>query len=148
MSEPASESRRQPAASEGRDHPASEGRDRGTASERPDLASVLRFATELIAWIATPWALVGHSVALAVVSVVLLIGLPTVFGTPGDKPGSPMIAVPGLGTVALVVLQLVAAVVAGWAVWPTAAAVPVTLLAAATVVTELPRWRRLVVGVA
>ncbi|MHA6763237.1 hypothetical protein [Streptacidiphilus sp. PAMC 29251] len=114
-----------------------------TSSERPDIASVLRFSTELIAWVATPWALAEHSIVLAVLSVLLLIGLPTLFGTPGDKPGRPPVAVPGIVTIALVLLQLVAAVVAAWAVWPTAAAVAVSLLAGATVVTELPRWRRL-----
>ncbi|MFI6366095.1 hypothetical protein ACIBG0_25445 [Nocardia sp. NPDC050630] len=115
-------------------------------SESPNLtgqgrvASVLRFATELIAWIATPWALAGHSVVLAVFSVVALIGLPTVFATPGDKK-QVLVAVPGWGTIALVVLQLVAAVVAAWVVWPVWLAVPVSVLAVLTVLMELPRWR-------
>lgn len=111
---------------------------------RPDLPSALRFLTELVAWVATPWALAPHSVVLAVASVVLLIGLPTVFATPGDKR-QVIVPVPGLVTVALVLLQLVAAVLAAWVAWPrpVAVAVAVTVLAAATVVTELPRWRRL-----
>lgn len=79
---------------------------------------------------------------LAVLSVVLLIGLPTVFGTPGDKK-QVIVAVPGAGTVALVALQLAAAVVSSWAAWPAPVAAPVTVLAAACAVTELPRWRRL-----
>jgi hypothetical protein len=108
---------------------------------RPDLASVLRFLTELVAWVATPWALAPHSVLLAVASVVVLIGLPTVLATPGDKKQVP-VPVPGLVTVGLVLLQLVAAVVASWAAWPRPVAVPVTVLALAAVVTELPRWRR------
>ncbi|MFE0511764.1 hypothetical protein [Streptomyces sp. NPDC058964] len=112
--------------------------------ERPDdrLASALRFATELVAWVATPWALAGYSRPLAVLSVVLLIGLPTVFATPGDK-ASVIVAVPGPVTVALVLLQLVAAVVSAWFVLPAWAAVLVSLLAAATLVTEQPRRRRL-----
>lgn len=109
---------------------------------RPDLPSALRFLTELVAWVATPWALAPHSVVLAVASVVLLIGLPTVFATPGDKR-QVIVPVPGLVTVALVLLQLVAAVLAAWAAWPRPVAVAVTVLAAATVVTELPRCRRL-----
>ncbi|MGH1553345.1 hypothetical protein ACRAWF_19455 [Streptomyces sp. L7] len=32
-----------------------------------------------------PWALAGHSRVLAVLSLVVLIGLPAVFATPGDK---------------------------------------------------------------
>ena len=117
--------------------------EQAAGSDRPDRASVLRFGTELVAWVATPWALAGHSVLLAVVSVLLLIGLPTVFGTPGDKNGPAVVPVPGVVTILLVVLQLVAAVLSAWTVWPPAAAGAVSLLAAATVVTELPRWRRL-----
>ncbi|MFE9690300.1 hypothetical protein [Micromonospora sp. NPDC005806] len=109
---------------------------------RPDLASGLRFLTELIAWVATPWALAPHSVALAAVSVVVLIGLPTVFATPGDKK-QVIVPVPGLATIALVLLQLVAAAVSAWAAWPRPVAVAVTALTLVTLVTELPRWRRL-----
>ena len=117
-----------------------------SVSESPNLtgqgriASVLRFATELIAWIATPWALAGHSVVLAVLSVVVLIGLPTVFATPGDKK-QVLVAVPGWGTIALIVLQLVAAVVAAWVAWPVWLAVLVGVLAVLTVIAEMPRWR-------
>ncbi|WP_330298281.1 hypothetical protein [Streptomyces sp. NBC_00503] len=109
---------------------------------KADLASVLRFATELCAWVATPWALAGWSVAAAVAGVVLLIGLPTVFATPGDK-AQVMVPVPGAVTIALVLLQLAAAVAASWAAWPLWAAAAVTVLAAACLVTERPRWRRL-----
>ncbi|SEK85266.1 hypothetical protein [Nonomuraea pusilla] len=113
-----------------------------SSNDRPDdrVPSVFRFATELVAWVATPWALAPHSVALAVLSVVVLIGLPTVFATPGDKRNV-LVAVPGYVTIALVVLQLVAAVAASWAAWPTAAAVAVSVLAAVSAVLELPRWR-------
>ncbi|MGQ4375697.1 hypothetical protein ACN6K9_005112 [Streptomyces sp. SAS_267] len=110
------------------------------ASGRPDdrLPSVFRFATEIVAWVATPWALADRSWLLAVASVVLLIGLPTVFATPGDK-SNVLVPVPGWVTVVLVLLQLVAAVVFSWLAWPAWAAVPVTVLAAATCVTERGR---------
>ncbi|TDW89363.1 hypothetical protein EV137_3157 [Kribbella pratensis] len=113
-----------------------------TTRTAPDsrLASVLRFATELIAWVGTPWAIAPHSVLLAIVSVVVLIGLPTVFQTRGDKPHV-VVPVPGFVTVLLVLLQLVAAVVAAWFAWPTAVALVVSVLAAGCVVTEQPRWR-------
>lgn len=104
------------------------------------LPSVLRFATELVAWVATPWWLSGTSWLLAVASLVVLIGLPTVFSTRGDK-AQVMVAVPGWATIGLVLLQLVAAVVSAWALWPVWAAVAVSVLAAATLVTEQPRWR-------
>lgn len=106
------------------------------------VASALRFIVELIAWVATPWALASHSVVLAVVSVVVLIGLPTIFATPGDK-ARVIVPVPGWGTILLVVLQLAAAAVAAWFAWPVGVAIVVWVLVAACVVTELPRWRRL-----
>ncbi|MEV6294075.1 hypothetical protein ACWET9_17950 [Streptomyces sp. NPDC004059] len=110
--------------------------------ERPDdrRASALRFATELVAWVATPWALSGYSWPLAVLALVVLIGLPTVFSTPGDK-ATVIVPVPGGVTILFVLLHLVAAVVSAWWLWPAWAAVPVTLLAGATLVTERPRWR-------
>jgi hypothetical protein len=61
----------------------------------------MRFATELVAWVATPWALASHAWLLPVLSVVVLIGLPTLFSTPGDK-ANVIIAVPGWATIALV----------------------------------------------
>lgn len=119
----------------------------GTTVERPDdrRASVLRFATELVAWIATPWALWPHSWMLAVLAVLVLIGLPTVFSTPGDK-ANVIVPVPGPVTILLVLLQLAAALVSAWWTWPVWAAVLVSLLAAATLVTERPRWRWLLAG--
>ncbi|WP_435856291.1 hypothetical protein [Streptomyces longwoodensis] len=119
--------------------------DGATTLSRPDdrAASVLRFATELVAWVATPWALASHSWLLAALCVLALIGLPTLFSTPGDK-ANVIIAVPGWVTILLVLLQLVAAVVSSWLAWPSWAAFPVLLLAAATLVTERRRWRWLV----
>ena len=112
----------------------------GMSPNRPGLASALRFATELVAWVATPWALAGVSPVLSVASGVILIGLPAVFATPGDK-ARVMVASPGYVTVALVVLQIVAAVTSAWLAWPPAVAVAVCVLAAASVVAEVPRWR-------
>src|SRR3954452_16965761 len=91
-----------------------------TTPGRPDdrAASALRFATELVAWVATPWALAGHSWLLAVLSVVVLVGLPTCFSTPCDK-AKVLVAVPGRVTILLVLLQLVAAVVGSWIACPT-----------------------------
>ncbi|WP_354640208.1 hypothetical protein [Kitasatospora camelliae] len=106
------------------------------------LPDVLRFLTELIAWIAAPWALAGYSLLLSALALLLLVGLPTVLATPGDKK-QVIVPVPGAVTIALVLMQIAAAVLAAWAVWPTWAAVAVSVLAAACTVTELPRWRRL-----
>lgn len=110
--------------------------------DRPDdrLPSALRFTTELVAWVATPWALFAYSWPLAVLAVVLLIGLPTLFSTPGDK-AQVIVPVPGAVTILLVLLQLTAAVVSAWLAWPVWAAVPVTVLAVATLGTERRRWQ-------
>ncbi|NEA23010.1 hypothetical protein [Actinomadura bangladeshensis] len=112
----------------------------GGAAPDGRTASVLRFLAELTAWIATPWALAPHSVPLAAASVAVLIGLPTVFSTPGDKART-VVAVPGIVTIALVLLQLAAAVAASWTAWPMPVAIGVTALCLAVVVLERPRWR-------
>ncbi|OIJ92648.1 hypothetical protein BIV23_38335 [Streptomyces monashensis] len=116
-------------------------------SARPDdrTASVVRFAVEVVAWVATPWALADQSWLLAALSVVLLIGLPTCFSTPGDK-ANVIIAVPGWVTILLVLLQLAAAVASSWLAWPAWAAGLVTLTAVITLVTERRRWRWLASG--
>lgn len=110
--------------------------------ERLDRSSVFRFASEIVAWVATPWALAAHSPVLAGVALLLLIGLPAVFVTPGDK-AKVVVAVPGYVTVGLVVVQLLAAVLAAWAAWPLPVALLVWALVLAAVYFELPRWRRL-----
>ncbi|MDI2130630.1 hypothetical protein [Yinghuangia seranimata] len=109
---------------------------------KPDdkLPSVFRFATELVAWVATPWALERHSVLLAVLALVLLIGVPTVFSTPGDKQ-QVIVPVPGYVTIAIVVVHMAAAVAAAWVLWPVWAVAVVGALVLATAWTELPRWR-------
>ena len=117
-----------------------------TSPNRPGVASALRFATEIVAWVATPWALAGYSVPLAVASVVVLIALPTVFATPGDK-ARVVVPVPGYVTVALVVVHMVAAIAASWFAWPRAVTALVAVLVAASVVAELPRWRWLLTSV-
>jgi hypothetical protein len=108
------------------------------------LSGGLRFLTELIAWVATPWALWPHSIPLAIGVVLLLIGLPAVFSTPGDRPGGGgPVAAPGIVTILLLLAQLVAATLASWVLWPRWIAVIVTALCLVVVVTEQPRWRAL-----
>jgi hypothetical protein len=109
-----------------------------------DARGALRFLAELIAWVAVPWALARYSIALAVGAVVALIGLPAIFGTPGDRPGGgTLVAVPGQVTIFLVVLQLAAATAAAWVIWPWWAAITVTVICLIVPITEQPRWRRL-----
>jgi hypothetical protein len=95
--------------------------------------------------VATPWALAAHSPVLAGAALLLLIGLPTVFVTPGDKV-KVVVPVPGQVTIALSVLQLLAAVVSAWAAWPVPVAFLVWALVGVTIYAELPRWKRLAGG--
>lgn len=104
----------------------------------------VRFAAELVAFTATPWALWQLSIPLAIASVVVLIALPAVFGTPGDRPGgNAPVAVPGVVTVLIVLLTLGAAVAAAWVAWPVWVACCVTVLVVVAVGTEQTRWRAL-----
>ncbi|MCX5402667.1 hypothetical protein OHA37_02060 [Streptomyces sp. NBC_00335] len=110
------------------------------------LADPLRFLSMLAAWVATPWALAPYSVPLAVAAVLLLLATLALFGTPGDNGMTReqiLVPVPGVVTISLALLQLVAAVVSSWAAWPTWAAVAVTVLASASLIAEQPRWRLL-----
>ncbi|MEW2519029.1 hypothetical protein [Actinacidiphila alni] len=104
----------------------------------------LRFLAELIAWVATPWALWPHSPALAIGAVLLLVGLPTLFSTPGDRPGgdSPF-PVPGAITILLLLLQLTAATASSWTLLPTWPAAAITALCLTIPITDHPRWHRL-----
>lgn len=125
-------------------------RARGTRTRGPGhdtLSGGLRFLSELVAWVATPWALWSFSIPLAILSVVLLIAPSAIFSTPGDRPGGDApVSVPGAVTIALVLVQLVAATVSAWVVWPTPVAVAVTVLCLVVVVTEQPRWRSMTGG--
>lgn len=109
-----------------------------------DARGALRFLAELIAWVAVPWALWPHSPGLAIGAVALLIGLPAVFSTPGDRPGGgTIVAVPGRVTILLVLLQLAAATAAAWFLWPWWIAAPITVVCLVVCMTEKPRWHRL-----
>lgn len=118
-----------------------------STSRRPghDLArGGLRFLAELVAWVGTPWALWSLSVPLAIAAVVLLITLPAIFTTPGDRPGGDgPIAVPGIITIMLLLAQLGAATTAAWMIWPPWIATAVTALCLVVLFTEQPRWRAL-----
>jgi hypothetical protein len=104
-------------------------------------ASVPRFAIEIVAWVAAPWALAGHSVLLAVLSDVLLIGLPTVFGMPGAKKQRTAVKLTAVPALALELLQPVAAVTAAWFAWPAWVAAVVTSGAMLACACQVPRWR-------
>jgi hypothetical protein len=104
----------------------------------------VRFAAELVAMVVTPLALWPHSIPLAIIAVVLLVALPAVFSTPGDRPGGDgPVAVPGVVTILILLVTLGAAIAGAWLIWPWWAAATVTALCVAVVFTEQTRWRAL-----
>ncbi|NUT21840.1 MAG: hypothetical protein HOV77_21915 [Hamadaea sp.] len=112
------------------------------ATTAPDSlsASAPRFLVEIIAWVAAPWALAAHSIWLAILADVLLIGLPTVFGMPGAKKQKNPVSIPAVPAIALELLQPLAACVAAFAAWPTAIAWVVAVASVAACVLQLRRW--------
>jgi hypothetical protein len=104
-------------------------------------ASVPRFTIEIVAWVATPWALAGHSWLLAVLSDVLLIGLPTVFGMPGAKKQRTPVKLTAVPALALELLQPAAAVTAAWIAWPAWLGALVTAGAVLACACQWSRWR-------
>ena len=113
------------------------------AVRAPDgiVSSAPRFVVELIAWVATPWALWSHSIALAIVSVVVLIGIPTLVGMPGVKNHPPAFAVGPVVAIAVELIQPVAAVISSGIAWSWLAAIGVLAFALVMLVLQIPRWR-------
>ncbi|MGA4541463.1 hypothetical protein ACPA54_15885 [Uniformispora flossi] len=109
---------------------------------RPDdrLPSAFRFLTEIAAWVALPWAIADTSIVLGVFVGLMMVAVPTVFATPGDKR-QVLVPVSGKVTIALVAAHILAALYGSWSAWPVWPAVPTTVVALMTIVTEMPRWR-------
>ncbi len=93
--------------------------------------SGFRFLTEVIAWVTGTWfAWMAHPF-LGVMALVVMIGLPTVFTTSGDKKHT-MIETPGSLRAMIDFLQFAVAALAPWFVLPNwTAAVCVATVAAA-----------------
>jgi len=126
--------------------------DMDSTPERSELASPspydtpwssgTRFGMELAAWVLGPWAagdLFGSPWA-ALPTLLILLALPSVFNTPGDKKVTG-IATPGPARIVIEMLLLAVAIIGAWIVWPVWAAVLVVILAGATVTTGMPRYR-------
>lgn len=104
----------------------------------------LRFLTELIAWIAGPWAAAQVSPWLVVPTVVLLVGLPAVFSTPNDKHRV-IVATPGKIRVGIELLLYGVAAVAPWFVWPSVVSGLATAVVVASLAFGIPRLRWLII---
>lgn len=109
------------------------------------LSSGLRFVVELISWIAGPWAAAQWSIWLAPVTLVVLVGLPSLFSTPGDKK-QVIVPTPGPLRVLLELVLYGVAVASAWAVWPNWAAIVVTLIVVAAFAVGMPRTMWLLKG--
>lgn len=102
------------------------------------LSSGLRFLVEVIAWVAGPWAAANQSFWLFVPAVVVLVGLPAVFSTAGDKR-SVVVATPGPLRVVLEIGLHVVAIATAWIVWPVWLAIATTVFVVAALATGMPR---------
>ena len=103
------------------------------------LSGGLRFLVELIAWVAGPWAagrLLGGWAILP--AAVILVGIPAIFSTPGDKH-KVLVATPGPIRFTLEVDLGIVAALSAWYVWPASAAVAATAIA---VLAQLTGWKR------
>lgn len=106
-----------------------------------------RFGVELIAWIAGPWAAadITGSAWAAIPAVLILLALPSVFSTPGDKH-QVIVATPGGARLVIELLLHAVAIVGAWIVWPPWAAMLSTLTAGISLVSGMPRARWLAKG--
>ena len=109
------------------------------------VSATLRFGSELIAWIAGPWAVWRLSPWLAALALLILVGLPSVFSTTNDKR-TIVVATPGPVRVLIEFLQYTVAVMAPWFVWPTPVAAFATAVVVASILLGVPRLIWLVKG--
>jgi hypothetical protein len=116
-----------------------------TSTFETPLSGGLRFAVELLAWVAGPWAMVGIAWWLAIPSVAVLVGLPAVFSTVGDKKHV-FIPTPGPLRFALELVLYGVAAAAPWFVWPLWAAIVVDVVVVASLVVGVKRTRWLLSG--
>ena len=98
----------------------------------------LRFFVEVIAWVAGPWAAAQLSPWLIVPVLILLVGLPAIFSTPGDKKQI-VVATPGPLRVILELGLHAVAIAAPWVIWPVWLAGAATFVVAAALAAGIPR---------
>ena len=98
----------------------------------------LRFLSELIAWIAGPWAMALLSNWLILPSLVFLVGLPAVFSTLNDKR-QVVVSTPGAVRVGIELFLYSVAAIAPWFVWPAAASALAVGIVVASVGVGIPR---------
>lgn len=109
------------------------------------ITSSLRFLTELIAWVAGPWALSLVSGWLVLPAVAVLMGLPSAFSTRNDKR-QVVVTTPGPIRVGIELLLYVVALIAPWFVWPPAVSGVAAGIVFASLVAGIPRTMWLMRG--
>ncbi|NQW19688.1 MAG: hypothetical protein HQ477_03030 [Chloroflexi bacterium] len=109
------------------------------------LSASSRFAIEIIAWIAGPWAAADISgtwfVTIPVLAV--LLALPSVFSTVGDKRHI-VVAVPGRVRFFIEVLLALVAIISALLVWTIIGAILVAIVAALMFITSIKRIKWLI----
>ena len=109
------------------------------------ITSGLRFLTELIAWVAGPWALSLVSGWLVLPAVAVLVGLPSVFSTRNDKR-QVVVGTPGPIRLGIELLLYSVALIAPWFVWPPAVSGVAAGIAFVSLVAGIPRTMWLMRG--
>lgn len=103
------------------------------------LSAGLRFATELIAWIAAPWAawsLFGPIAGIG--ALIVLAALPAIFSTPGDK-NTIIVATPGPIRIGIELFLHIVALIAPFLVWPRLVGVIAVVVVMGALITGIPR---------
>lgn len=98
----------------------------------------LRFAVEVIAWVAGPLAAGHQALWLAVPAIIVLVGLPSVFSTKGDKK-QVIVATPGPVRILIELFLYAVALGAPWIVWPLPVAAITSVIVVAALVLGIPR---------
>ncbi|MDD9965348.1 MAG: DUF2568 domain-containing protein [Myxococcales bacterium] len=102
------------------------------------LSSGLRFLSELITWTVGPWVVWQSSPGLGVAAGIVLVALPSVFSTPGDK-NTIVVATPGPVRLAIELLLYAVGALGPWLVWSLPVSLLCTSVIAASIITGIPR---------
>lgn len=108
-------------------------------------SGVSRFAVEIVAWVAGPWAAadITGTWLMTIPSLAALVALPGVFSTPGDKKHV-VIAVPGRVRFLIEVILAVVAIASALLVWTPIGGIIVAVIAVAMFVTGAKRAKWLI----
>lgn len=109
------------------------------------LGSSLRFLSEVLGWVACAQAAAQVSLWLVLPVLLVVVGLPSIFSTPGDKK-QVFVATSGPLRVLLELVLFVVFIVCFWLVWPTWLAILGTIVVVASILVGMPRIRWLLSG--